>query len=1063
MGGASAGMTGSTRKTLLSLVLAATMMGAILPSAAAAAPDEAIDLGADAGRVFDSRSGLPVLAPTRAQQDAIAALAAEQLGVRIRWNAVFGTPSSILRHGTALSGATGGSAAEAARAWLSTHAALFGWSAADVSGLKVAKSLEQPGGGPRSVLFHQVYGGLEGGSLGGSIVVALDDTNRVLMVRANATRVAGLGSEGSLTAAGAFQSATGAAAPDVTGTTARWTTFAAGDFAGNHYAKKVAFPTRDGARPAWEVIWSKRLDEGYRIVVDAATGDTLYDAQIARHVEPEGQVFLNYPGAPRGGTQESVSFAGDPAASPDGWFSLAGLDAPTTVGNNAHTATNWAVFIAPEGGQIRPVDPDLHFDYPFADAWFRSECGTNPISGELLFPDSPTYAEDALPAVVNLFYHHNVMHDFFYKLGFTEPAGAMQIDNFGKGGEEGDPLFGLVQAGALGGDAPTYFGRDNAYMFPMPDGIPQWSGMFIFEPIPAAFLSPCVDGDFAADVIYHEYTHGVTSRWVGGEFGNLDSFQGGSMGEAWSDFYAMHYLFSKGLEDRDVLGIYVTGNEERGIRNWPLSEVAAGFGDIGYDVAGDEVHSDGEIWTAVLWDIRQSLAGQAGGTDYAAQIVADAMPISGPVPTMIDMRDAILAADVARSGGANQDLLWQAFARHGLGVSAQSVDANDTNPKPGFDHLDRSRNGVLSGRVLDAGTNKPVADAKIIVGQFEARTSAVVRSNDRGFFSLPIMAGTWPLTIQSPGYGSRTVEVSVSGKRRTNLRIGLAVNLASTAAGATVVESSNRSSLGSPELALSDSEVNAWWTDDDGDPKGEFFVVDLAGDQPVTIQEIQVSAFNTPGHRFEALKDFTVLASSDGQTFTQVLTGSFPAAPPRPMTPDVHYKRFALPSPVQASFLKFVADSPHDPDAGGVQVAEVQAFGAGDVVVEEGGGEADQPVHDEGIALVPTADAILTVNTMRRVCVFPPVTQGLDAWVTELPDSYADGTHVITVTPESSVPQVRADVDVYFLSSNCRRTGQIATASAGESGTIPQATKYVVSELYTSYASRIIVDARPAE
>ena len=87
--------------------------------------------------------------------------------------------------------------------------------------------------------------------------------------------------------------------------------------------------------------------------------------------------------------------------------------------------------------------------------------------------------------------------------------------------------------------------------------------MFLWETVPGAINVPCVDGDFATDVIYHEYTHAVTNRWVGGEFGNLESQQGGSMGESWSDFFALHYLHENGLETRDELGWYVTPEPER--------------------------------------------------------------------------------------------------------------------------------------------------------------------------------------------------------------------------------------------------------------------------------------------------------------------------------------------------------------------------------------------------------------------------------------------------------------------------------------------------------------------
>ncbi|HZD79769.1 MAG TPA: hypothetical protein VE646_06985 [Actinomycetota bacterium] len=220
-----------------------------------------------------------------------------------------------------------------------------------------------------------------------------------------------------------------------------------------------------------------------------------------------------------------------------------------------------------------------------------------------------------------------------------------------------------------------------------------------------------------------------------------------------------------------------------------------------------------------------------------------------------------------------------------------------------------------------------------------------------------------------------------------------------------------------------------------------------------------MSAFNTPGHRFEALRDSRSTPRPTA-SFTHILSGSFPTTPPRPATPDLRYRRFALDQPVEASFLRFVAEHPQSDTAGAVQVAEVQAFGSGDVVVQEQSGGGVDPVHDEGLALVPTADAQLTLNLMLEgACLFPPPTQGVDAWVTELPDGYQDGTSVISVRPESDLPQARADVDVFFLSSDCQLTGSVATASAGESGTVPQGTWYVVTELYTSVASRIVLDA----
>ena len=1044
-------------------------MGAVAAGALALGPSpEAIGQAPPAGdhdlvpmQALDVRSADIPLAPTAGQTEALTSLAESVPGLRVRWDRRFGTPASLVADGP-LAGPAAGAPADVARSWLRSRSALFGWASGQADALLEVKTLAQPRGGPVVVLFHQTFGGLEARSFGGSIVVTLDRSNQVLSVRSSAVRTPALATAATLTPTDALRIA-GVSSPAITGTRAGFTVFAPGGLAGPHYVRPIAFPRGTGvARPAYEVFLIRALDQGDRLVVDAVDGTVLYRHELVDHQADEdepatkGRVFRNYPGAAAGGEHEVVSFDGDPKASPNGW-----VTGPTTVGNNASTATNWGVFIAPDGpGQLRPVAPDGNFDFPFTDAWAESECGANPISEELQFPDSPTYAEDALPAVVNLFFHHNLMHDYFYKLGFTEEAGAMQADNFGKGGAAGDPIIGLVQAGAAAGDQTGVvdpLGRDNAYMFPLEDGLPQWSGMFLFEPIIPAnggFLAPCVDGDFTADVIYHEYAHGVTNRWVGAEYGNLDTHHGGSMGESWGDFYGMHYLFQKGLTRNDAVGPYDTGNHNEGIRNWAMGDVPVGFGDIGYDLNGEEVHSDGEIWNGVLWDLRAALP-----NSYAAQIIADAMPVSGPLPTMVDMRDAILTSDVARTGGEHKAALWSVFARHGLGRSASAIDANDINPVPAFDHADASRNGRISGRLVAARTGKPIAQAKVIIGEYEGRVSPVVRSGTRGTFSFPIQAGTYPLTVQAKGYGARTFEVTVRRGGTLRKDFVLAPNLASTSAGAKVVDASNPSTLGIPEYALDDTEGSTWWTNADDDPNGEWFVVDLAGRKPVRIERLQVSALRSPGgNRFESLEDFEVYASNDGAKWTKIRTGSFPTHKPRPITPKLHYKKFGLAKPVEAKFLKFVG-SPQDATAGGLQVAEVQAFGRGDVVVDPKVSAGDPPFHDEGVVAVASADSTATYNLMSAVCTYPPPTQGLDAWVTELPDSYGDGTHIIDVKATPLAADPRPDVDVYFLSADCQATGDVASTAPRETGTIPQGSKYVVSQLYTTAGATISVDA----
>lgn len=51
------------------------------------------------------------------------------------------------------------------------------------------------------------------------------------------------------------------------------------------------------------------------------------------------------------------------------------------------------------------------------------------------------------------------------------------------------------------------------------------------------------DGSLDAEVVFHEYTHGVSSRLARELY---YTFQGGSMGEALSDFFALEFLTPDG-------------------------------------------------------------------------------------------------------------------------------------------------------------------------------------------------------------------------------------------------------------------------------------------------------------------------------------------------------------------------------------------------------------------------------------------------------------------------------------------------------------------------------------
>lgn len=282
-------------------------------------------------------------------------------------------------------------------------------------------------------------------------------------------------------------------------------------------------------------------------------------------------------------------------------------------------------------------------------------------------------------ATTNLFYHLNFMHDYLYQLGFDEAAGNFQVNNFGRGGLGNDPVRAL----------PQHTGFNNAFFATQEEGQPSFTAYFLWTNPPLRQ----VDSDFDADVIYHEYVHGLTTRLVGNPFdvSALSGFQSGAMGEGWSDVYAAS------ITNDPVVAEYVSGNPETGIRevNYALSPLQ--YGDFGnrrgplssFEISGGlaldrtfipEVHFDGEIWATVLWDLRTAL-----GKQTFEQLITDALKFTPSNPSMLDARDAILIADVAATGGANQAAIWTVFAARGMGLSAQSDNGDDTIVFQAFD------------------------------------------------------------------------------------------------------------------------------------------------------------------------------------------------------------------------------------------------------------------------------------------------------------------------------------------------------------------------------------------
>jgi hypothetical protein len=486
---------------------------------------------------------------------------------------------------------------------------------------------------------------------------------------------------------------------DATGATRQQTFTATDGIKGDARAELTWFPaSRTQLKLCWQVLFtSPWRDEMYLTLVSADTGEILY----RRNLTTEGstttcRVFTNASPTPLlpgwstpDTTQPTPVERGlvtltvlDDIASPNGWINDGDNE---TRGNNvdAHldrNDDNLADLPRPTG------NPSRVFDFPL-------DLTTAPAN----------YGE---AATVQLFYWDNWMHDALYQLGFTEAAGNFQTDNFGRGGLGND----AVQADAQDGlDLNDGRHANNANMSTPPDGCAPRMQMYVFD---GASLGR--DGSLDAQIVLHEYTHGLSTRLVGGGAG-IDALQTAGMGEGWSDFYALALLTDPAA---DVDGVYPMAsyvayhgfgttfdqNYYYGIRRYPYctdtNKNPLTFADIDpwkasahdgvprnpllgpfrADLA-NEVHSQGEVWCMMLWEMRANLIRKHGpevGNNLALQLVTDGLKLSPPNPNFVQSRDAILLADRMWSGGANAPEIWSAFAKRGLGFNAKAPESYTT-------------------------------------------------------------------------------------------------------------------------------------------------------------------------------------------------------------------------------------------------------------------------------------------------------------------------------------------------------------------------------------------------
>ncbi|MDX6286063.1 MAG: extracellular elastinolytic metalloproteinase [Frankiales bacterium] len=644
----------------------------------------------------------------------------------------------------------------------------------------------------------------------------------------------------------------------------------------------------------------------------------------------------------------------------------AGLPTFTTIGNNAFTADAWAgSTLTPGPLGYHPVSPTRDYLFNFSDQWFESKC--DPTS--FVTPDRV----DIDAAVTNLFTGHNLVHDFAYYLGFTEQNSNFQVYNYGLTPplRELDPEIGSVQSGAITnepivvvsgatGEGVPVTGRDNANQITEQDGVPGITNQYLFQPV-HGFYAPCHDGDLDMSIYGHEYTHGISNRMIAGPDTGLSGHQGGSMGESWSDLNALELMHEYGFaglhgEPPDSVGAYATGNHQRGIRDYQLSKNPLNYSDIGFDGTGDEVHADGEIWNGTQWAVRQALINkwnaQYPATNKALQLgcatgkTAAGAPApqfdgcpgnrrwiqyvftsfllqANGAPTMLQMRDTMLASAVLYGSNSDATTMGNAFASRGMGVNATSENSDDTDPVPGFASRTAANNARVTFNLVNAATGAKVP-GDVYVGHYQARVTplaSTIGGKTHPPATANMIAGTYDFVVRAAGYGLQRFKATYKAGVPYTQTFRLFENFASKAKGAVATGTGER-----PLDLIDDNEDTNAYFDGNGsstDIAGHTWTVDLSGGKHL-IGRIAVSALHHPGPedvlgnplpgqaRITDLRSFTIQASSDGgQTYKTVYTSPsdfFPGVRPRATAPDLILRTVSI-KPVVADHVRLVVQT----------------------------------------------------------------------------------------------------------------------------------------------------------
>jgi fungalysin metallopeptidase (M36) len=647
----------------------------------------------------------------------------------VRWNAFAGSPDVMMGFHT---GPSSDTPENAARTFVAANSTLFG---VDPTSLKLIDQKEGMGG--YLVKFQQHVGGVDVVNGGLGFVMTAD--KQIRMVMGSTFRDVSVPAAPSLTADAAAASAQAAIA-----------SYAVSSPAGAQQAAKPAidalaaemapvlrqpklnvFPTADGYKLAWNVITFSRNPLGVFITqVDANSGQILSreNKMLAQNALPyTADIYPNHPVVQNPDTDQLKL---NSLNEPEGL-----LRVKLRNYNEGTNATGVGGLLSGPHALIRNV---LASQQPFPQAGLGTwhfRVNNAPLEAQ------PNEADDlAEPAEhideVNTFFFINYLLEYFTDIHRRDDAihNRLGQGNFPDTFPNSDrPLVGMPHfpndgGAAVGGDLDTSspdailrsaLGLDNAFSLPVTETVDTPAGPQTIIVNPTVYGHGYLFNDLGKDgaVCYHEGTHSLSTPIAG-----LEGSEGGALNEAQADLWAYTITDAEAIGEYVVLGSRgrqavrdgtLFANDTGGDPN-RLAWIRSVHSSLKYSQLGTrggnafEVHRDGEIYVATMWDLRYLMIAAEPQLNYTRPGFLDGLA-TGPTArkisqgqetwerlhlgsiyllglsapdTFVKMRDAVIEADRIMystdptnldAPGQHEALIWQVFASHEMGKNADAV------------------------------------------------------------------------------------------------------------------------------------------------------------------------------------------------------------------------------------------------------------------------------------------------------------------------------------------------------------------------------------------------------